>query len=231
MANACPTLSQAIHLGVLLFRPMLRLLRWALSGLAVLGVMVALPRLYTILKYTPQITVVAEAPERRVAIVFGAGLRRDGHPTAVLYDRVLTAVQLYQQGKVHKLLMSGDNRFENYNEPASMKQAAVELGVPETDIVLDYAGQRTYDTCYRARHIFGLQEAVLITQNFHLPRALYLCEAFGLNAVGVSADQRTYLRGSQLVWNVREVMATAAALWDVLIARPTPILGEPMAIE
>lgn len=210
---------------------MLRLLRWALGGLAVLGVVAALPRLYTALKYTPQITVVAEAPERRVAIVFGAGLRRDGRPTAVLYDRVLTAVQLYQQGKVHKLLMSGDNRFENYNEPASMMQAAVELGVPEKDIVLDYAGQRTYDTCYRARHIFGLQEAVLITQNFHLPRALYLCEAFGMSAVGVSADQRTYLRGSQLVWNVREVMATAAALWDVLIARPTPILGEPIAIE
>lgn len=210
---------------------MLRLLRWSLGGLAVLSVVVALPRLYTALKYTPQITAVADAPERRVAIVFGAGLRRDGRPTAVLYDRVLTAVQLYQQGKVHKLLMSGDNRFENYNEPASMKQAAVELGVPETDIVLDYAGQRTYDTCYRARHIFSLQEAVLITQNFHLPRALYLCEAFGLNAVGVSADQRTYLRGSQLVWNVREVMATAAALWDVLIARPIPILGEPMAID
>jgi len=210
---------------------MLRLLRWALGGLAVLGVVAALPRLYTALKYTPQITVVAEAPERRVAIVFGAGLRRDGRPTAVLYDRVLTAVQLYQQGKVHKLLMSGDNRFENYNEPESMKQAAIELGVPEQDIVLDYAGQRTYDTCYRARHIFGLQEAVLITQSFHLPRALYLCEALGVNAVGVSADQRTYLRGSQLVWNVREVMATAAALWDVLIARPTPILGEPIAIE
>lgn len=210
---------------------MLRLLRWSLGGLAVLSVVVALPRLYTALKYTPQITAVADAPERRVAIVFGAGLRRDGRPTAVLYDRVLTAVQLYQQGKVHKLLMSGDNRFENYNEPASMKQAAVELGVPETDIVLDYAGQRTYDTCYRARHIFSLQEAVLITQNFHLPRALYLCEAVGLNAVGVSADQRTYLRGSQLVWNVREVMATAAALWDVLIARPIPILGEPMAID
>lgn len=210
---------------------MLRLLRWTLGGLAVLGVVVALPRLYTALKYTPQITAVAEAPERRVAIVFGAGLRRDGRPTAVLYDRVLTAVQLYQQGKVHKLLLSGDNRFENYNEPASMKQAAIELGVPEQDIVLDYAGQRTYDTCYRARHIFGLQEAVLITQSFHLPRALFLCEALGVNAVGVSADQRTYLRGSQLVWNVREVMATAAALWDVLIARPTPILGEPITIE
>jgi SanA protein len=210
---------------------MLKLLRWALGGLAALGVILALPRLYTALKYTPQIKVVTDAPERRVAIVFGAGLRRDGRPTAVLYDRVLTAVQLYQQGKVHKLLMSGDNRFENYNEPASMKQAAVELGVPEQDIVLDYAGQRTYDTCYRARHIFGLQEAVLVTQNFHLPRALFLCEALGLSAVGISADQRTYLRGSQLVWNVREVMATAAALWDVLIARPTPILGEPIAID
>lgn len=206
-------------------------MHWTLGGLAALGVILALPRLYTALRYTSQIKVVEQAPVHRVAIVFGAGLRRDGRPTAVLYDRVLTAVQLYQQGKVQKLLMSGDNQFENYNEPASMRQAAIELGVPETDIVLDYAGQRTYDTCYRARYIFGLQEAVLVTQSFHLPRALFLCETLGLSAVGISADQRTYLRGSQVVWNVREVMATAAALWDVWVARPTPILGEPIEID
>jgi len=210
---------------------MLKFIRWALGGLAALGVILALPRLYTALRYNPEIKAVAEAPVRRVAIVFGAGLRRDGRPTTVLYDRVWTAVQLYRQGKVQKLLMSGDNQFENYNEPASMKQAAIELGVPEKDIVLDYAGQRTYDTCYRARYIFGLQEAVLVTQSFHLPRALFLCEAFGLKAVGISADQRAYLRGSQVVWNAREVMATAAALWDVWVARPTPILGEPISIE
>jgi len=109
-------------------------------------------------------------PADRVAIVFGAGLQRDGTPSAVLRDRVATAASLYFEGKVQKLLMSGDNRFLDYNEPGSMKAYAISLGVPGEDIVLDYAGRRTYDTCYRAREIFGLDEAILVTQTYHLPR-------------------------------------------------------------
>ncbi|RME07282.1 MAG: hypothetical protein D6803_04360, partial [Anaerolineae bacterium] len=93
-------------------------------------------------------------PPRKVAIVFGAGLWRDGSPSGVLRDRVATAADLYFEGKVEVLLMSGDNRFENYNEPAAMRDYALRLGVPEEAIVLDYAGRRTYDTCYRAGAIF-----------------------------------------------------------------------------
>jgi SanA protein len=166
-----------------------------------------------------------------VAIVFGAGLRRDGGPTAVLYDRVATAAALYHAGKVRTLLLSGDNRFENYNEPGAMQQAALALGVPAADIVLDYAGRRTYDTCYRAQAVFGVTQALLVTQSFHLPRALFICEALGLSATGVSADQRTYRRSSLVIWNAREVVATAAAWWDVNIARPLPVLGEPLPIQ
>ena len=117
-----------------------------------------------------------EVPTADVAIVFGAGLRRDGRPAAVLHDRVVTAVELYQNGTVKKLLMSGDNRFEYHNEPGAMRNLAVELGVPDEDIVLDYAGRRTYDTCYRAKEIFEVRNAVLVTQRFHLDRALYLCD-------------------------------------------------------
>jgi SanA protein len=209
----------------------MKALRFLFGGLAVAGIALVAPRLYTAARYHPRILSTQDAPRVRVAIVFGAGLRRDGGPTAVLYDRVVTAADLYHAGNVQKLLLSGDNRFENYNEPAAMRDAAIELGVPAEDIVLDYAGRRTYDTCYRAQAIFGVTEAILVTQAFHLPRALFICEALGLDATGVSADRRTYLQRSLMIWNARELVATAAAWWDVIIARPTPVLGEPAPIQ
>jgi SanA protein len=165
-----------------------------------------------------------------VAIVFGAGLRWDGTPSPVLRDRVATAAQLYFDGKVHKLLMSGDNRYLDYNEPGAMQAYALQLGVPAEDIVLDYAGRRTYDTCYRARDIFQVESAILVTQTFHLPRAIYVCNRLGLPAVGVSADQRLYRRPARLFWSLRETLATLIALWEVHIARPLPVLGDPEPI-
>jgi SanA protein len=171
-----------------------------------------------------------EVSAHRVAIVFGAGLLRDGTPTAILRDRVKTAADLYQAGKVEKILMSGDNRVVNYNEPAAMLDYAVQLGVPPEVIVLDYAGRRTYDTCYRARHIFGLESAILVTQAFHMPRAVYSCNQLGLNSVGVIANNQSYRRSSLFYWNVREVLATFTALWDIHISHPVPVLGDPEPI-
>jgi SanA protein len=172
----------------------------------------------------------AAVPPERVAIVFGAGLRRDGSPTAVLRDRVETAAALYLSGKAEKLLMSGDNRFTDYNEPEAMRQYALGLGVPDGDIVLDYAGRRTYDTCYRARSIFGVERAILITQGFHLPRALFLCNALGIRATGVEASNHYYLRRSRLYWNARELFATFGAMMDIHVYKPVPVLGEPEPI-
>ena len=189
-----------------------------------------MPRLITAVHALGRVYQVGDAPTRRVAIVFGAGLWRDGSPTPVLRDRVATAAELYFAGKVEKLLMSGDNSYVEYNEPQAMKDYALELGVPEEDIVLDYAGRRTYDTCYRARDIFGINSAILVTQDFHLPRALFLCNTLGVQAVGVSADMRTYRQRSQFYWNLREVPATVVAVWDVYITRPLPILGKPEPI-
>ena len=166
----------------------------------------------------------------RVAIVFGAGLNRSSEPTPALYDRVATAVDLYRRGLVNKLLLSGDNRFVNYNEPEAMRRTAVQFGVPEEDLVLDYAGRRTYDSCYRAREIFGVQRAILVTQAFHLDRALYLCDAFGLDSVGVAADRRHYTQSSQAWWSIREAAASVAAWIDVNVTRPTPVLGTPLPI-
>jgi SanA protein len=183
-------------------------------------------RIFTELLSKGKIYSIQDSPSERVAIVFGAGLTRSGLPTPVLRDRVRTAADLYFSGKVEKLLMSGDNRTVSYNEPAAMRDFAISLGVPDEDIVLDYAGRRTYDTCYRARDIFGIQNAALVTQQFHLPRALFLCNQMGVNAFGVAADQREYRKSSLVMWQIREIPATLTALWDVWIRRPLPVLGK-----
>lgn len=189
-----------------------------------------LPRLITTLYASNRIYQADQAPVERVAIVFGAGLRRDGTPTAILRDRVETGVHLYLNGKVEKLLMSGDNSVENHNEPEAMRQYAVSLGVPTEDIVLDYAGRRTYDTCFRAKAIFGVESALLVTQRFHLPRALFLCNALGVSASGVEANNRIYWKRSLVIWNLREQLATTAAFLDIYVDKPSPILGLPEPI-
>lgn len=206
------------------------ILRWMLILPTLFIVLLILARALTGFYARTRIYLTSDAPSAPVAIVFGAGLRRDGSPTPVLRDRVETAVELYQLGKVQKILMSGDNRFLDYNEPGAMAAYAAELGVPQEDIALDYAGRRTYDTCYRARDIFNVQNALLITQSFHLPRAIYTCNALGVSAVGVSADRRVYHKNSLAFWTLREMPATLVALWELWVSRPIPVLGKPEPI-
>lgn len=206
----------------------LRNLILALGALGLLALL--LPRLITVFSTRKDIYTVGSAPAERAAIVFGAGLTRDGQPTPILRNRVETAAELYFSGKVQKLLMSGDNRFLDYNEPEAMRQYALRLGVPDEAIVLDYAGRRTYDTCYRAKAIFGLDSALLVTQAFHLPRALFLCNALGLQAKGVQAEVRRYWPLMSLIWNIREQFATLGAFVDVYVSKPLPVLGKPEPI-
>ncbi len=211
-----------------MFKRILRFIWRVLFTLGLLGLAgILLPRLITSIYSSKRIFQIENAPSQRIAIVFGAGLRRDGTPTAILRDRVETAAQLYFVGKVEKILMSGDNRFENYNEPGAMRQYAISLGVPNDAIALDYAGRRTYDTCYRAKTIFKVDEALLVTQKFHLPRALFLCNALGLKAKGVEANNNRYWHGSLFIWNFREQLATVAAFVDIYINNPVPVLGDP----
>jgi SanA protein len=196
--------------------------------LVVLGFLaLILPRMITSIYALNRVYGKESAPRERLAIVFGAGLRRDGTPTPILRDRVQTAADLYFSGKVEKILMSGDNRFEYYNEPGAMRQYALTLGVPDAAIVLDYAGRRTYDTCYRARVIFGASEALLVTQKFHLPRALFLCNALGLKSYGIEANNNRYRKISLLIWNLREQIATIGAFIDIYFSKPVPVLGKP----
>ena len=177
------------------------------------------------------VTDIAAAPETPVAIVFGAGIGADGRLSPMLADRMDTAIALYNAGKVRKLLVSGDNRFVDYDEPGRMYDYAVARGVPPADVVRDYAGRRTYDTCYRAKAIFGVERALLVTQRFHLPRALFTCRNLGVDGVGFSADRRPYW--SNNYYRFRDAFATLRAWWDVKIARPLPVLGprEEMGLE
>ncbi|WKZ40974.1 MAG: ElyC/SanA/YdcF family protein [Anaerolineales bacterium] len=212
-----------------------RIIRFLWRTALVFGFLAAVglfaPRFVMMMSAAPRTFNAQDVPQARVAIVFGAGLYRDGSAGPVLSDRVETAVQLYEQGKVEKLLMSGDNRFIEYNEPEAARQYALQRGVPDEDIVLDYAGRRTYDTCYRANHIFGVGEAILVTQPFHMPRALFLCNWFGVESTGVESDNRYFLKRSRAYWNFRETFAVFQAAWDVLVTKPVPVLGDPIPIE
>jgi SanA protein len=174
-------------------------------------------------------TDVGAVPSRPVAIVFGAGIRSDGGLSPMLRDRMDTAMDLYRAGLVRKLLVSGDNRFVNYDEPGRMYDYAVARGLPPEDVVRDYAGRRTYDTCYRASAIFGVSRAILVTQRFHLPRAIFTCRNLGVDAIGFSADRRVYF--SNPYYRLRDAFATLLAWWDVIIAHPTPVLGAKEEIQ
>lgn len=169
----------------------------------------------------------AEEPPR-IAIVFGARVR-GGEPSNALYDRVITAVELYRAGRVKKLLMSGDNPTAEYDEPTAMKKTAMQLGVPEQDIVLDFAGRRTYDTCYRAKEIFEVKQAILVTQEFHLARALYLCNNLGVESIGITANRRTYEAEGH--WAFREFFSVASAWLEINFLPLEPIKGEKEPIQ
>lgn len=167
-------------------------------------------------------------PRQHVAIVFGAGLNTAGGPSAMLYDRVATAVKLYQDDRVDKLLMTGDNSALNYNEVEVMRRTAVGLGIPDEDIVLDYAGFSTWDSCYRARDIFDLTEATLVTQRFHLPRALYACKELGVKPIGVEADIQPYPTWTN---EARELPALLSTLWKRAVNEKPRFLGPKVDVD
>lgn len=182
-------------------------------------------------QYGPAVYSAADVPQEPVALVLGARVYSNGRLSGMLRDRVETAVALYHAGKVQKLLMSGDNSSLEYNEPDAMMAHAVAMGVPAEDVQPDYAGRRTYDSCYRARAIFQVESLVIVTQAFHLPRALFLCSQLGIPSVGVAADQRPYDPRS-LAWSeTREVPATFFALLDVVRRAPPAVLGEPIPLS
>lgn len=166
-------------------------------------------------------------PAERVAVVFGAGVRGD-RPTRILAERIDGAVALYRLGRVSKLLMTGDNSSADYDEVTAMARYAEQRGVPPADITLDYAGFSTYESCYRLRPIFGVERAVLVTQRYHLARAIYTCRALGVEATGLGVpDWGRYADVLIARYTVREALATAKALVDLHITRPPPTFLGP----
>ena len=159
-------------------------------------------------------------------LVLGAGVRSDGSPSNMLEDRLLVGIGLYEAGAAPKLLMSGDHGSVDYDEVNTMKSFAVERGVDSDDVFMDHAGFSTYESLIRARDVFGAKHIVIVSQEYHLYRALWLADALGLEAVGVCADLRTYIGQS-----MREVREVAARCKDFALGflEPDPTyLGEPI---
>lgn len=157
-----------------------------------------------------------------VALVFGAGIGKNGGPSDALYDRLTVASQLYKAGKVSRILVSGDNSTDDYNEPDVMSETLQNaFAIPKSVITEDYAGRRTYDTCIRAKENFGLTSAILVTQEFHLYRAIYTCNSLGIESVGVSASLQPYVFADY--YEVREYAATLAMFIDLYVWSPSYI--------
>ncbi|WP_235978274.1 SanA/YdcF family protein [Streptomyces lycii] len=186
---------------------------------AVLGCVLALaPMTWMTATASDRVRDTASVPAAPVAVVFGAGLW-DGDPSPYLAHRLDAAAELYRAGTVRVLLVTGDNSRRDYDEPDAMRAYLVERGVPDDRIVSDYAGFDTWDSCARARKIFGVERAVLVSQDFHIRRALALCGRAGLDAYGVGvAEPRTP------VWyagGAREILAAGKAALDAAF-RPDP---------
>jgi len=161
-------------------------------------------------------------------LVLGCGLRSDGYPSQMLRDRLDVAIAAYQAGAAPKLLMSGDHGSADYDEVNAMKNYALSKGVPSEDIFMDHAGFSTYESMYRAKEIFQCERIIVVTQQYHLYRALYNAQAMGMQAEGISSSVRSYAR--QRYFDLREAAARVKdTLWCIAKPKPT-YLGEVISI-
>jgi SanA protein len=202
-----------------------RLFKAAVAGAGMLTLLVALANAYVVLGARGESTGdVAEVPGAQVAIVPGALVQPDGKMSSMLADRVRQAARLWHAGKVERVLVSGDHHSWGYDEPDTMRKALVRMGVAPRDVFEDHAGFDTWATMVRARSIFGVDDAVVVTQGFHMPRALYLADAAGIDATGLTADLHHWgYQGRKS--SVREVVSRVKAVVDVTF--DTPALAGP----
>ncbi|WP_306321755.1 MULTISPECIES: vancomycin high temperature exclusion protein [unclassified Streptomyces] len=192
--------------------------RRAVQGVMVGCVVALLPATWLFVSTGDRLRTVGDVPRADVGVVFGAGLW-DGEPSPYLAHRLDAAAELYRTGKVRVLLVTGDNSREEYDEPDAMRAYLTRHGVPSRAVVSDYAGFDTWDSCVRAKKIFGVDRALLVTQGFHARRAVALCEAAGVSSYGIGVDEPhdvTWYAGG-----ARETLAAAKAALDVVV-RPDP---------
>jgi len=167
----------------------------------------------------------AALPVARVPVlILGAGVLPDREPTQVLQSRLDTGLELYREGKGSWFLVSGDNRAANYNEPKAMRRWLMKRGVPPDLVISDFAGRRTYDSLKRAQAVFGVTRVIIVTSDFHLPRALFLARHLGLDAYGVPASTEVMSRRQRLGLWMREYVARHLATWDAWFP-PSTMLG------
>lgn len=210
--------------------------RWRLIVLLVVAAMAVPPaavaaNYWWVGRYSSDIRSVDELSDGSVGIVFGGGIL-NGRPKPLIADRLDAGIELLKAGKVRKLIVSGDNRFEDYDEPAVMRDYLVRNGVSPTLIQEDKAGRSTYETCERAHRVFGLDRAVLISESAHLPRAIYTCRKLGVDAVGFSSDGPALARFPEVRRGqaLREVLARAKATFNVYVRGEHTILGEQIPV-
>lgn len=158
-------------------------------------------------------------------LVLGASVLPDGTPSTVLQDRLNKAAELYSLGAAANIIVSGDGRATSYNEPAAMKEYLIAQGIPSDAIFCDRAGYCTYDSAWRAANVFNCKSLIVVTQSYHLSRALYSVRAFGVDALGVSADAATY--ANQSYYDLREIPARAKDLIYALIGKKSTLYGDP----
>lgn len=161
-------------------------------------------------------------------LVLGCQVKENGSPSHMLEDRLKRSVSLYKEYGIPKLLMSGDHGQAHYNEVGTMKQYAVDAGIPSSDVFMDHAGFSTYESLYRAKEVFGVDRVVIVTQKYHLYRALFIARALGIEAWGVASDYRSY--SGQSIREVREVLARVKDVGTSLLKLKPTYLGEPISI-
>lgn len=185
---------------------------------------------FVLKKGAAQIVTQDSCPSLQAAVVLGAYASPDGWLCPMLADRVTTAVELYKDRRVQKIIMSGDHGQTDYDEVNQMRRYAEKLGVPAEDIFMDHAGFSTFDSMYRARLIFLVDSAVVVTQSYHLPRALYAAQAAGIEAVGVPADRQLY--AGYRFYNLREIPARLKIFAQIHIIHAKPrFLGEVIPVN
>ena len=161
-------------------------------------------------------------------LVLGCFVKDDGRPSDMLHDRLTRGVELYDLGAAPKLLMSGDHGREEYDEVAAMKQFAIDAGIPSEDVFMDHAGFSTYESIYRAKEIFQADKILIVTQEYHLYRALYIADQLGVEAYGVSSDYHTYV--GQFMRDFREMLARVKDCATCIFKPEPTYLGEAIPI-
>ena len=170
----------------------------------------------------------AELRDFDCILVLGCGVHDDGTPSAMLHDRLLRSVEMYEAGVSDRLLMTGDHGREGYDEVDTMKGFAVDAGIPSECVFMDHAGFSTYESMYRAKEIFQAQKVLIVTQDYHLYRAVYIARQLGIDAYGVDANYRNY--SGQTARDVREVLARVKDFGTCVFMPEPTYLGEPIPI-